>query len=387
MSQHQKRVVLLVAALFMAVGGTSPASSCCMVPLTYPGDVDQSRQDGIVLFHDGREVLLVRVAPTFPDFDYGPDRMAWIVTVPNKPDHYAAIEPEVFTETQQLYYRLRQLASKQRPYDLMPTVSMGSDSAVASKSALIIDEVVAVGPYEITPVQAPGPGGAQALNDYLDQRGFPAESLEELEWFTSRDFTFLCVEVRPENGATKFAKNVELPALQISFASEAPYYPARYSARQGNFALGLTVVTSEPLARDSLREMQWQLAARTPLANLFTTKPLPAELSPALAQLPGNGDVERWYVNPIISRGFNRADDDEFSIHTWSGDVTMPIGDSSDGPPSWYSGDGPRSVWQSVQTHQDLVVVVSVLSALVTGFVVWLRSRVRSRGRRPLPRE
>ena len=176
-------LVLLLAALTLPLSIPQRATACLMVPLTYAGDVDQSAQHAVVLFHEGREELILQVEPTFPDEDQGPDRLTWIITVPNDPDQYGVVDDAIFKEAQNLYTRLAQLAEKQRPR----TNKLGTLSNPRyGTGSLVVSPTVQVGPYDITPVRGVGADGATALNSYLSEHGFPAESADFLNIF------FLC---------------------------------------------------------------------------------------------------------------------------------------------------------------------------------------------------
>lgn len=354
--------------------------ACCMVPTQYPGDVDQTRQDVVILHHDGVEELLIRVQPTFPDLDYGPTHMAWLITIPAPASDYEVMDAEVFAEAQALFQRLESLAFQQMR-ESAPGGQLSGDASrgeLASDSPLEIGELVKIGPYEITPVKARGAAAAEALNEYLTEREFPAESADELRWFTEREFTFLCIEVHPETGQKTLGKNIELPALRVEFATDRPYYPGRYSARQGDFALALTVLTSEPLERASLRRNQSRLLGGSMFHNLYTVQQLPSPLRSAAGQLPEVSSVDRWYVNALPSWGFNSTRNGGPAIQAWDDDIFFDIGGAADLPPDWYYGDsslGAVRTWLS-----NPLLVGSVVLALVAGFV-FLRMRRRHRAR------
>ena len=62
-------VAVLPACLLAAALLSTPAriDGCCMVPRDYPGDVDQSMQEVLILHADGHEELVIRVRPFFRD--------------------------------------------------------------------------------------------------------------------------------------------------------------------------------------------------------------------------------------------------------------------------------------------------------------------------------
>ena len=72
-----RRLLLLpTVALLLLVPFLASADACCMVPLAYPGDVDQSGQD-VLIVHDGRhQEMVIRVRPFFREADEAPASLA-----------------------------------------------------------------------------------------------------------------------------------------------------------------------------------------------------------------------------------------------------------------------------------------------------------------------
>jgi len=377
-------IALLTACLLTAalVATPSAVDGCCMVPRDYPGDVDQSMQEVLILHADGHEELVIRVRPFFRDAEEAPASLAWLVTVPSKPTAYRTASMDVFPEARHLHQRLVQFYRAQEPREIEigPQLkAMVTSEARGGHLGLDISEAVTVGPYTITEVRTRGSAAVGELNRYLDENGFGTEDPAHLRWFAENDFTFLCIRIEPPEGSVRLGKHLDLVPLQIGFASERPYYPGKYSANQGNFGLALTVLTSDPLLHGSLRRNHARLDSRGGHSNLFTVKSLPGLLGPVLEKgFPGGPPAPgRWYVNRVDSNGFNRMDlAGTPAIAKWPEDVFWDLGGPADLPPDWYYGDGERPLLHPNNLHK-LWAVLLILAVAALG--LWLLRRIRRR--------
>ena len=359
------RAIALAALLAAALLWPARGDGCCMVPLHYPGDVDQSMQQVVVLHDGGTEDLILRVRPYFREAAQPPAFLAWLITVPSEPISYTVADAAIFDDALTLANRLVDLAAAQRPKPYrFPGVGLwvtaGVDGAMTLADEMLdVGDLVEVGPYAITPVKARGPAALEALNAYLGEHGFGTEDPEHMRWFVEQDFTFLCIRITPPPGQTLLGEHLELAPLHLRFATEKPYYPGKYSANQGDFALALTLLTRTPVRSASLEAVRDRLHVWDPVTdNLFTTRVLPG----ALAAHDPHGGSGRWYLNRCDSMGFNRRDEaGRPAILDWKDDVTWELGGEADLPPDWYYGDGERPVWHVTTTRaivQTLIYVV-----------------------------
>lgn len=381
-----KSIVVVVFALFV-VSLPSGADACCMVPMDYPGDVDQSAQEVVILFDDGAQELILRVKPFFREGTAPPDSLAWLVTVPSKPEHYEVADAGIFDAARALHERLEAYYEAQRPKPLVPENVWGdalpaTDArALAQGQGLEIDAVVEVGPYTITPVRATGPEAVDALNAYLQDGGFGTEDPEHLAWFAEHGFTFLCIRITPPEGSATLGRHLDLDPLRIAFASERPYYPGMYSANQGNFGLELTLLTTEPLAKASLKDVGSKLRADRGHDNLFTVTALPDAFRRQADDGLGARAPERWYLNRVDSYGFNPTDaEGRPAILGWSEDVMWDVGGTADLPPDWYHGDAPRPLLHPHNTRPAVGILVLLLvfgGLLAAVLLVWRAMRRR----------
>jgi hypothetical protein len=60
-----------------------------------------------------------------------------------------------------------------------------------------------------------------------------------MEYFVENRFTFLCVKFSPPGKKATVEAESGVKPLHLSFKSPNPYYPLRFSSRQGAFDVNL----------------------------------------------------------------------------------------------------------------------------------------------------
>lgn len=344
-------------ALLMVLLNAGALAACCMVPRSYSGDVDQAAQQVVILHRaktddaPGYQEMLIRVQPFFQGAQGNPEYIAWVITVPSKPLRYDVADKAALQAGADLHEKLFQLARRQwadRSQFEWPSwlpSAMTERGMEDARSLLTEDAAVQVGPYTITPVRTQGAAALDELNTYLQERGFAAEDREYLAYFVENDFTFLCVRITPPQGQATLGGRLDLPPLVIGFETDELYYPGRFSSRQGNFALDLTLISDKPLATESVSTTRDRLKAigrgYVQLVNLYSVQPLPEALASVLSERARTVEKPRWYVNRIQSEGFNPNDEaGNPAIAGWEDDVFIKVGDNTDELPGfWYYGD------------------------------------------------
>jgi hypothetical protein len=291
--------------------GAAVVQACCMVPATYQGSVGQDAQEAVLIHDGGREELVLRVNYRISGTSM-PDTFAWVVTVPNEPDAYAVADAKLFEEMFELSERL--LVPKTRGRGAK---SLDSD---AVPQGIELGKRVQVGPYDIQPVRGVGPKALAGLNAWLGKNGFPPEDPAHMTYFVQHKFTFLCVRISPAGQEKTVSGNGLLPPLHLSFKSAAPYYPLRFSSRQGVFDVNLHVLTRSQLDYDknasTLQRLNWSSQAFKRNVTL-TTKEMPETLGKVLAKSVWKGKVGIWRYNNLRCSGVNRGN----SISTWKQDI------------------------------------------------------------------
>ncbi len=317
------RPLAAVAVLALATVALAPApraAACCMVPRGYPGSIGQDGQRGILVHRDGREDLLLGIRYRIKG-ETLPDRFAWVITVPSEPDRYALVDAKEFLDA--FTWAAARLAPPP-PKDWSLGASRGSVMAPAAEATpLDFGRREVVGPYDIQPVRARGLPALGALNEWLGANGFPTEDPDHMAWFVEHGFTFLAVKVAPPAGETAVTAAAALPPLHLSFASERPYYPLKFSSRQGVFPLDLVTLTAEAIdyekSADALRRIGW--ADTGLLRNVSVGAPdLPGAIPEPLRAPAGPGTT--WYLNFLTPRRVNAGD----TIRTWTDDVFLATG-------------------------------------------------------------
>lgn len=303
------------------------AWSCCMVPATFAGTIGQDAQRAVMFYNDGREDLIVgidyRITPN-SDIEkvVMPDRFAWVITVPNEPDRYKLADKKLFDQVDSWAYR------KVVPPRPVPRSANGVDNAVtpeeAPKAAIELGKREVIGPYDIQPVRGVGPDALTGLNDWLKDNGFPAEDPEHMKYFVQEGFTFLAIKISKPKDSKAVGDSGKLPPLHLSFETDAPYYPLRFSSRQGEFGVNLYVLSTEPVDYEkslpSLNKMAW--SGRDLLRNVSVkTSEFPERLAESFKNVEDAPTDAKWYLNVVNARQVNRDN----AIAKWDSDVFFVI--------------------------------------------------------------
>lgn len=314
MRKHRRLSAGLAALAWLATA--APLLACCMVPRTYQGSIGQSEQEAVLIHHNGREELILKIHYQIKGKTRAlPDRFAWVITVPSEPDEYAVADDKLFEEVFDWTEKLTRLPTRSAG---ARGASLGAPGAAAG---IELGRAVKVGPYAIQPVRALGKEALGALNDWLEKNGFPTEDPKHMEYFVEKKFTFLCVKVTPEEGKKEVAPGGGLPPLHLSFKSETPYYPLRFSSRQGVFNVNLYVLTRKEFdyetSSDSLKRIRWEREEDRIQNVPVQPERFPKTLKAAFAKSAFKGDKETWHLNVLRARRVNREND----IASWKEDI------------------------------------------------------------------
>jgi hypothetical protein len=311
-----KTILCTTAAVGLALVLSLPVFPCCMVPRNYRGAIRQSAQEAVLFHADGREELILKINYRI-EGETLPDRFAWVVTVPNKPYRYQVADTKLF---QDVYPWARKLLMKPMPRSRSKKKATRGHSA-GSHPGLEIGKRVQVGPYTIQPVRALGEKALGALNRWLSDNGFPTEDPNHMRYFVRKKFTFVCIKFNPRKGQKTVDRSGGVPPLQLSFKSKNPYYPLRFSSRQGVFNVNLYVLTKKQfdyeasqgnLGRINNYESQY---IRTNVAVRAAS--FPERLQKAYRNSRFKEYAGTWYLNLLQGRKVNRNN----SIAKWKTDI------------------------------------------------------------------
>jgi hypothetical protein len=303
-----------IGIALMALCG--PVESCCMVPATYRGTIGQTAQEAVILYHDGREELILKINYKITG-NPPPEQFAWVITVPNEPekDGYAVVTDEKFFAKMFAW-------SSRLVIPPPPRNTLSNSNAAGSKGTgdLYIGQPVKVGPYDIVPVRALGKEALSGLNDWLQTNGFPTEDPRHMEYFVQNNFTFLCVKFSPPKNRRTVEAESGVPPLHLSFKSSDIYYPLRFSSRQGIFDVNLYVITKKQFdyknSSDSLKRINW---APEGLKRNVLVEPasFPDTLREIYMKSTFKDETGNWYLNVLRTKGTNRNN----AIARWSEDI------------------------------------------------------------------
>jgi len=250
-------MLILVALVATGVSQFSVVKACLHGPRWYTsggGKTSESRQTAIVFHSGGREELILKVDARLKAAEKMPATLGWVIPLPSVPDAYhVGVENELFAETRKLYDRKAEISSTIfPPYDHFRYAWRGGGSRHFSygggrRAPSIAIEVFRVGPYEIHQIAVRGANAVKELNEWFTANGFDEKAPAQMSFFVERQYTFLCIKVRPEGEKESFGETVAMPPLRISFASELPYYPLKFSSHQGVFDVDVTVFSDQPI--------------------------------------------------------------------------------------------------------------------------------------------
>ncbi len=301
----------LIACLLFAFT-TSGSYACCMVPETYKGSIGQDAQEAVLIHHQNREELVLRINYRITG-DKMPDNFAWVITTPAEPDTYALADPKLFKD---MFNLSQKLLTKQ-------TLSFSKSSRALTEGitdGVELGKHVNVGPYDIQPIRGVGPNALQGLNKWLSSHGFPTEDPDHMSYFVKNNFTFLCIRISPPKAKTTVSSNGLLPPLHLSFKSPSPYYPLRFSSRQGIFDVNLHLLTRSKLdhkaSATTLSKINWTSRNYKRNAKL-TEKTMPKTLKQVFSKSTFKENIGNWKYNNIRCSRVNHGN----TIKNWKNDV------------------------------------------------------------------
>lgn len=291
-------------------------------------------QEAVVVHADGREELVLGINYRMkPDQDGKmPPYFAWVITVPNEPDRYQLAERDLFKEV----FQWGNPKMEKRPFGEGKVPRSTDDGG-----ELVWSKLVKVGPYTIQPVKATGMAALKGLNQWLDQNGFPSEDEGHMEYFVKNGFTFLCIKVRPAGDGERVPGAGPLKPLHLSFKSKEPYYPLRFSSRQGVFGVNIWMLTEDGIDPQKVAAVYRKLGAPSPVNDKGELGPFekfnvqvarsefPAPLLDILKKSPDKSlsAIREWKLNLIRAPKVNGM----VKIADWPDDVFLPLASEKGG--------------------------------------------------------
>lgn len=355
-------------AVLIVLTAAPLAWSCCMVPATFAGSIGQDAQQAVMFYRDGREDLILgidyRITPppiagkalaSDPDDPpLLPDRFAWVITVPNEPDRYELADRELFAQVDRWAH---DKVVPPRPIPRGVKADGKATPEAAPTGAIELGQREVIGPYDIQPVRGVGPDALSGLNDWLRDNGFPAEDPAHMKYFVDEGFTFLAIKISKPADADAVGDAGKLPPLHLSFETDAPYYPLRFSSRQGVFGVNLYVLSIEPVDYEkslpSLDKMSW--SRRDLLRNVSVkSDEFPELLAESFKDVKGGASIDDWYLNVVSARHVNRDN----AIAKWDSDVFFTL-----------NTDAPTNVNPAAPDRGSAGLFIGLPTAAVLAFI------------------
>ena len=228
------------------LGRPGRARACLHPPKDTPVKVGQDGQHGLILYENGLEDLVLRVAAHSEE---PLAALAWVVPVPSAPLSYAVADDGLF-EALERWVRLRWKTDPRLRARVRGPASSGRGHDGAG--ALRFLRPVQVGPYRIQPVQGQGPGAVRALAAWMRAQGFVQIPEASTRYYAERGWTFLAIRVAPPQGESTLPTRGALPPLRIRFRTPVIVYPLKFSTHMGRMRVRVDVLTPRPLERAAL---------------------------------------------------------------------------------------------------------------------------------------
>ena len=306
------KFILISTALIISI-------ACCMLPKLYEGSIEQTQQEGIIIYDKGVQDLILKVDPKITG-KAQLENICWLITVPNEPDKYDVCDESIF----ETMYDLRRLHLVRKRSNTSIGCSKSSEDKAKDSAEKIegveLGKFVQVGDYDIQPVRGVGKHALSGLNKWLEQNGFPTEPEDHMKYFVDNKFTFLCIKVNSQEGG--IASRPELKPLHLTFKSDEVYYPMKYSSQQGDFSANIYTITSMPIdfiqSSELLERLNWKNKFLKKNVNL-AKKQLPDDLTDIIGK-----DKPYLYFNNFRCAHPNYKN----AISNWEEDVFFKLNGS-----------------------------------------------------------
>lgn len=227
------RISSIILGLTLLASAT-PALACFHKAKSEHAKVGANSYKGLIFHADGHEELILGADLKVEGESLS--HLGWVLAVPKVPENYSTdVSPEVFNEALKLF-------PKKKPG--RGTLSFGGPEKSKSKPLKVT--VIKVGPYVIHQIETVGDQAVAALNGWFKKNGYDTKDEKSMRFFVERQYTYLCIRVNPSDPKA-FKKSSKLPPLRISFESQRPFFPLKFTSHQGVFDLDLIMFTKHPI--------------------------------------------------------------------------------------------------------------------------------------------
>lgn len=315
--RHVKRITRLLCVLILVVSfswfpGTARACACGALITDSGAGIDA--ETALIVLDDNVETIDMVMRLTSDA-----STAAWIMPVP--------ADTTISLGNQEAFATLATVTAPKPVYieDWIPRLSLGDSGPARDSDGRGPVEVVSVqtvGPFDVTTLNG---ADAQAVNQWLEQHGFPTRPDIEpvFAQYLGNGWNIAAVKLIPDS-TQEHLRTGDLPPLRMKFSTDKPIYPIKLSQRasieqriQLYIAAGHRVDASGPYSTE------------TPLQLRFTGAISGTDI--------GLGD-RQWYLTSygatlspdLITSDitFTRSATDEpyqatYPVHVYRGDITL----------------------------------------------------------------
>ncbi len=346
--------------------------SALLVPMSGSTTGVRAARTEVVVVHrapvgdkPGYQELLIRVTPVFEGTPSA--RLAWVIPLPVMPAAYGNGDVAALYAGSDFHPKLFELARRQwadrTEYQWPDAITWlkTPDQPEPERRAPDLPDLQAAD-FRNLAVCSP-----DELQRWLQTHGYASDA----DFSDSDVKSYLCVEIVPPTGNTRLGSAVEIPPLRVALQTAAPWLPVTNVAPG---SIDVTVISDTPLDTNPLMEFAHYFGAkaeaRVVLLNLWSVKPLPAELGQ-------RQDAARWYANRMRTSAAPAKPEKKYRF------VELPLGDLKDELPGfWYYGDTEISFFEKLFREHLLAFTTSAFFLGV--LVLFVKARInRARGRGP----
>ena len=255
MSKLSNRLCVLISMIMLYLLSPTYTAYACLHGVILSNNqtntkeliVKQSAQQGLILYKDGIEDLILKV-------DYVGEKsssLAWVIPIPNVPTYYGVTDGQIFDDLSELLDVKRIVPVKATPR-LRSKRKSSSRNRDRNKGTyydslnLTVSPKVQIGPYQIQTLSSQDKMTLKPLNEWMIKNNFKPFKRKQIRYYLDQKWAFVTVKIVPPK-KQKLPTQGSLPPLHLSFKSSKIIYPLKMSTHMGRFSTMITVITDQKI--------------------------------------------------------------------------------------------------------------------------------------------